>query len=108
MRLNEDQIQAFLEDGVLVAEGVVTDADLEPVIREYEAWIDRRARELHDRGLIRDLAEGEDFGHRFARLYAQPVSKRAGQMETMNTALGIQAASRGMSSIFSTYRGSDF
>jgi ectoine hydroxylase-related dioxygenase (phytanoyl-CoA dioxygenase family) len=71
MRLTEQQVQAFSEDGVLVAEDVVTDADLAPVIREYEEWIDRRARELHGQGKIQNLAEGADFGHRFGRLYAQ-------------------------------------
>jgi ectoine hydroxylase-related dioxygenase (phytanoyl-CoA dioxygenase family) len=71
MRLSEVQIRAFREDGVLVAEGVVTDADLAPVIAECEAWIDRRARELYDAGRISDLAEEAGFSHRFARLYAQ-------------------------------------
>nr|CAA9253040.1 Phytanoyl-CoA dioxygenase [uncultured Armatimonadetes bacterium] len=71
MRLTEEQVRAFREDGVLVAEGVVADADLAPMIAEYEAWIDDRARALHAEGKIADLAEGADFGHRIARLYAQ-------------------------------------
>src|SRR5829696_4192002 len=71
MGLSEEQVRAFREEGVLVAEGVVTDQDLAPVIREYEEWIDRRAWELHRAGKIEDLAEGADFTHRFARLFAQ-------------------------------------
>src|SRR5438105_11038170 len=71
MRLSKEQLQTFYEDGVLVAEGVVTDEDLAPVLAECEAWVDRRARELHDAGQISDLAAEADFEHRFSRLYAQ-------------------------------------
>lgn len=71
MRLTVEQVQAFHEAGVLVAEDVVTNDDLAPVIAEYERWIDDRARQLDQEGKIRDRAEEADFGHRFARLYAQ-------------------------------------
>ena len=71
MRLTAEQVASFREDGVIVAERVVTDDDLAPVIAEYESWIDRRARELYEAGKIRDLARDADFEHRFARLYAQ-------------------------------------
>jgi phytanoyl-CoA hydroxylase len=71
MRLTDEQVRAFQENGVLLAEGVVTDEDLAPVIAEYEAWIDARARDLHAQGKITDLAEGADFTHRFGILYAQ-------------------------------------
>jgi phytanoyl-CoA hydroxylase len=71
MRLTETQVQAFREEGFLVAEGVVTDIDLAPVIAECEAWIDRRARALQAEGKITDLQEGESFDQRFAGLYAQ-------------------------------------
>jgi len=71
MKLADEQVQAFRQEGVLVAEGVVGPEDLAPVIAEYEAWIDRRARELQAAGKIQDLAEGADFQRRFARLYAQ-------------------------------------
>ena len=71
MKLTETQVQTFREDGYLVAEGVVTDADLAPVIAEYEAWIDRQAHRLQAEGKITDLHKGEPFGRRFASLYAQ-------------------------------------
>jgi phytanoyl-CoA hydroxylase len=71
MRLTEEQVKTFQENGVLIAEGVVTDDDLAPVIAEYEAWIDAKARALHAEGKITELAEGQDFAHRFATLYAQ-------------------------------------
>ncbi len=71
MRLTEQQIKAFREAGVLVAEDVVTEEDLAPVIGEYEAWIEQRAKTLHAEGKIADLHEGEPFERRFAGLYAQ-------------------------------------
>lgn len=71
MQLTNEQVAAFRDEGVLIAEGVVTDADLAPVIAEYEEWIDRKARALHAEGVISDLCEGESFERRFARLYAQ-------------------------------------
>ena len=71
MKLTENQLQSFRENGYLVAEGVVTDADLAPVIGEYETWIDRQAGALQAAGRITDLHTGESFGRRFAGLYAQ-------------------------------------
>ena len=71
MKLSESQVQAFQDDGCLVAENVVTDADTAPVIAEYEAWIDRRAQALLAEGKITDTAAGQPFGQRFATLYAQ-------------------------------------
>jgi len=78
MKLTNEQVRAFEEDGVVVVEGVVTDADLAPVIAEYEQWIDRRARELQAAGKISDLHEGEGFERRFAGLYAQSPEIGAG------------------------------
>jgi phytanoyl-CoA hydroxylase len=71
MQLTQDQVTEFRENGVLVAEGILTEADLAPVIAEYEAWIDRRARELAAEGKIQDLCEGQGFERRFAGLFAQ-------------------------------------
>jgi len=71
MPLTDPQIRAFHEEGVLVAEGVLTEGDLEPVIAAYEGWIDRRARELQVAGTIADRHEEAPFDRRFALLYAQ-------------------------------------
>ena len=71
MKLTSEQVQEFRENGVVVVENVVTEADLAPLIKAHEAWIDRRARQLHDAGKITDLAENEGFGTRFAKLYEQ-------------------------------------
>lgn len=71
MRLTDVQVREFRREGVLVAEGVLTDEDLAPVIAEYETWIERRARQLQAEGKIAVLCEGEPFERRFASLYAQ-------------------------------------
>ena len=46
MKPSESQVQAFQGGGYLVAETVVTDADMALVTAEYKRWIDRRARVL--------------------------------------------------------------
>jgi phytanoyl-CoA hydroxylase len=71
MSLSGDQIRAFREEGVLVAEGALTEAELVPVICEYTDWLDRRARILQADGKITDMCEQEPFERRAACLYAQ-------------------------------------
>ncbi len=71
MSLNEEQIRAFREEGVLVAEGLLTEADIAPMICEYADWIDRRAQVLLAESKITDLCEQEPFARRTACLYAQ-------------------------------------
>lgn len=71
MALTDEQVRRFREDGVLVAEDVLTDADLAPVIAEYTAWVDRRARALAAAGQLADVRAGEPFERRFGQLYAQ-------------------------------------
>ena len=71
MLLSKEQVYAFREEGVLVAEGVLTDADISPLIQEYSDWIDRRARVLQAEGKITDLCEQEPFERRAACLVTQ-------------------------------------
>ncbi len=71
MSLSEEQLRQYREDGVVVAEGLLTDDDLTPIIAELSAWIDARARELHAAGKLTDLCEGESFERRMACLFAQ-------------------------------------
>ncbi|MDQ2686437.1 MAG: phytanoyl-CoA dioxygenase family protein [Armatimonadota bacterium] len=78
MKLTPQQVQTFEDDGYLVAERVVTDADLAPVIAEFEQWIDAQAKRLHADGKVTDLAEGQSFERRFATLYAQTPEIGAG------------------------------
>jgi phytanoyl-CoA hydroxylase len=71
MKLTPEQIAQFREEGYLVAEGVVTNDDLAPLIGAYEAWIDRRARQLHAEGKITQLHEDAPFETRFGLLHEQ-------------------------------------
>jgi phytanoyl-CoA hydroxylase len=71
MSLSEQQIAEFRTEGVLVAEDVLTAADLEPVIAEYAEWVDCRARELAAEGKIKELYADAPFDRRLALLYAQ-------------------------------------
>lgn len=71
--LTESQQQHFHEEGYLVVEDVLTDADLQPVIDEVAAEVDLRAAELvHSGALSRDYAE-LDFEHRLSRITDETV-----------------------------------
>ena len=71
MGLTADQVDAFREEGVLVAEGVLTDEDLAPVIAEMSVWIDRRAHALAEEGKLTGLCPDAPFDRRLGLLYAQ-------------------------------------
>jgi hypothetical protein len=71
MRLTKEQIETFETDGFLIAEGALTDADLQPVIDELGAFIDTRAQELKAEGKIQDLYEDELFETRYGLLFKQ-------------------------------------
>ena len=81
-RLTEAQLAQFKSDGVLVAEGVLDEADLAPVIAGYTRWIDAKARALE----IPDLHTNLPFDKRFAWLYAQNRAIQDG-MDVMNARL---------------------
>lgn len=71
MGLSAEQVKELREEGVLVAEDVLKDADLEPLIQAYSRWIDARARTLHEEGKISELHADAPFDRRVALLYAQ-------------------------------------
>ena len=67
-KLTEDHLARYVEEGYVVVEGGLTDDDLEPVIREYEDIVDGIARDLHAKGKISSLYDGEPFETRYARI----------------------------------------
>lgn len=71
MSLSAQQIETYHNDGVIVARGILTDADLQPVIDELSEWIDKRARALHVEGKIEDLHEDAPFEQRYGLLFGQ-------------------------------------
>ena len=64
MQLTPEQVAQFAEDGYLLLRGALTDADLDPIIAEYEEYIDRRAEELLAAGDISALYADEPFDRR--------------------------------------------
>ena len=66
MALTQDQFQHFVDEGYVIAERALNDTDLDPVIGGIEAFVDKRARILHEKGLINRLYEGEPFERRLA------------------------------------------
>ena len=71
MSLTAQQVATFEEHGVLIAEGVLSAADLQPTIDAIDDFISQRAQELHAQGKIEELYEDEPFERRYARLLAQ-------------------------------------
>lgn len=71
MSLTKEQIALFRDEGVLVAEGILTEEDLAPVIAEYTEWIDCKARSLAAEGKLTNLHAEQPFDRRLALLYAQ-------------------------------------
>jgi len=74
MKLTDQQVEQYREHGVLIAPNILTDDDFAPVIADLEAWIDKRAKQRLEAGMITDLHEGEPFNRRVALLYAQDKS----------------------------------
>ena len=71
MELTDEQIAQFHQEGYVVVRGALEDADLDPIIEEYEDYIDRRARQLKAEGKIDDLCEGEPFDRRLVGICRQ-------------------------------------
>jgi len=68
MQLSQEYREHFEREGYVVVRGGLQDSDLDPVIREYEEYIDKRARELKTEGKISQLHEHEPFGRRLTRI----------------------------------------
>lgn len=68
MHLTPEQVAQFAEDGYLLLRGALTDADLDPIIAEYEEYIGRRAEELLATGHISALYADEPFDRRLVSI----------------------------------------
>ncbi|HRW11080.1 MAG TPA: phytanoyl-CoA dioxygenase family protein [Caldilineaceae bacterium] len=69
--LTQAQRNDFARDGYLLLEDWLTEADLAPVIEEYCAYIDQRARQLHAEGVLTDPYADLPFTHRLAAICAE-------------------------------------
>jgi ectoine hydroxylase-related dioxygenase (phytanoyl-CoA dioxygenase family) len=70
-RLTEERMKEFQRLGYLVVDDVFDDDALQPVIDEITREIDRRARDLVERGELSRTYESEDFEHRLAKISAE-------------------------------------
>lgn len=64
--LSENQRSTYLNDGYLLLEDVLAPEDLQPLIDDIDAGIDRKAREAVARGHLRDPFEDAPFDRRLA------------------------------------------
>ena len=71
MKLTAEQTEAFDTYGYIIAQGVLTAEDLQPVIDELSDFIDQRARDLKAEGKIENLYEDEPFETRYGLLFEQ-------------------------------------
>ena len=76
MALTQDQFQHFVDEGYVIVEGALTGNDLDPVIAGIEAFVDGRARSLHEEGRITELHEGEPFERRLALITRENLDLR--------------------------------
>ena len=70
-RLDERQIRHFDEEGYLVIENLFTDAELQPVIDEISADLDKRCRDGVAAGTLSRTYEEYGFEHRLAHVNAE-------------------------------------
>lgn len=68
MYLNQDQLQHFEDRGFFLIENALTDQDLDPVIEEYQAYIDQRAHQLLSEDKISQLYSDQPFERRLASI----------------------------------------
>jgi len=68
--LSKSQLAEFDRQGFLVVDGVLGDADLEPLERDYQQLLDSICRRLHSQGRIPSAFETLDFTQRFAATVA--------------------------------------
>ena len=71
MGLTPQQLDHFNAEGYLLLRGALHDQDLDPVIQEYEAHIDRRAQELLAQNKLTQTHADQPFNHRLAHICAE-------------------------------------
>jgi len=70
--LNPEQVAQFKNEGYLIVEGLLDPVvDLDPVIAEYEAVLDRLARELAAAGAIGSIYADLPFSERLVQVYRE-------------------------------------
>ena len=68
MKLSQAQIEQFHEQGYLIVENVLTEADLAPIRQEYEAILDREAPRLVAEGRLSQTYDELPFEQRYTSM----------------------------------------
>ncbi len=84
MPVTAAQLDFYKEDGYVVIEDALDDADLDPLINVHELIVDEIAQDLHKQGRIISLHTEESFATRLARL-AQECEQIDGVPDIGNT-----------------------
>lgn len=71
MKLTPQQVEQFRAEGYLIAEEILTDADLQPLIDEIDMFTTEHAKALQAEGKLTDLHEYKPFSTRFTYLHRQ-------------------------------------
>jgi phytanoyl-CoA hydroxylase len=84
-RLSDRQLQHFEGEGYLIVEDLFSDAELQPLIDEISADLDRRCREAVVVGKLSRTYEEYDFEHRLAHVDRenQSISKSMWDMKVV-------------------------
>jgi len=77
MALSEAQLAQYMDEGYLVVEDLLNASVLSPLIGDFEAAIDIKARALHVAGQLSQLHEDTPFETRLALLYAEAEAAQA-------------------------------
>src|SRR5436309_3204750 len=70
MRLTDQQVQHFRDEGYLIVRDVFDPAELEPLRREIAEQVDAKVRALAAEGKISDTYTAESFETRLAKIHA--------------------------------------
>ncbi|NKB67956.1 MAG: mitomycin antibiotic biosynthesis protein [Candidatus Latescibacteria bacterium] len=68
MKVTDEQLDFYRQEGYVIFAGGLTDDDLEPLIQDHNSIVDEIARDLYRQKKIGKLYENEPFSRRLARL----------------------------------------
>ena len=88
--LEPDQVDQFRDNGYLLINDGLSDGDLQPVIDEYDVFVDRLANSLGRKGKVGNLCADEPFATRLASLCRQDEAtyREADQLVDIASVLG--------------------
>ena len=90
MRLTNELVQRYFDDGFLLVEDVFTREDLQPVLDWFEEMVDEWADRLHRTGRVSETFKGEDVHTRLASL--EKAWPGAGALITQRNSMGTALA----------------